>query len=106
MRELFIYYRVTEAHAAPARAAAVAMQARLTQAHPQLLMRLLRRAETVDDNQTWMETYATDPAHTQGAAGIDSALQSSIQAAALDLQPWLASPRHVEVFEAFTPCAS
>ncbi len=106
MRELYIYYRVAEAHAAPARAATVAMQARLKQAHPQLLMRLLRRAETVEGNPTWMETYATEAASAEGEAGISTALQALIEVAALDLQPWLASPRHIEVFEVFLPCAS
>jgi len=105
MRELFIYYRVAAAHADPARTAAIAMQARLKQAHPQLLMRLLRRTETVEGNQTWMESYATDAACAEGEAGISIALQASIEVAALDLQPWLASPRHIEVFEAFLPCA-
>lgn len=106
MRELFIYYRVPAAHAEAACAAAIAMQARLKRAHPQLLMRLLRRTETVEGKQTWMETYATDAACAGGEAGIGTALQASIAIAALDLQPWLASPRHTEAFEAVFRCAS
>ena len=106
MRELYIYYRVAEAHAVPARAAAIAMQADLRQAHPQLLMRLLRRPNTVDGQQTWMETYAADATEDTLAEGIDAAMQTAIEHAALVLQPWLASPRHIEVFEVFSPCAS
>lgn len=103
MRELFVYYRVAEARAAPARAAAIAMQADLHQAHPQLLMRLLRRPDTLDGQQTWMETYATEPAR---ADGVDAVMQAAIEHAARVLHPWLASPRHIEVFEVFVPCAS
>ena len=106
MRELYIYDRVAEAHAVPARAAAIAMQADLHQAHPQLLMRLLRRPDTVDGQQTWMETYAADATDDTLAEGIDAAMQTAIEHAALVLQPWLASPRHIEVFEVFSPCAS
>lgn len=100
MRELFIYYRVAEARAAQARATAVTMQADLRRAHPQLQTRLLRRPDMVDGQQTWMETYATD---ANCAGSIDAAIQAAIEQAALALLPWLASPRHVEVF---IPCAS
>ena len=98
MRELFIYYRVAEAHAAPARAAAVALQAGLQQAHPQLLARVLRRPDAVNGQHTWMETYAMPSSN----AGIDAALQAAIEDAAAALLPFLASPRHTEVF---IPCA-
>jgi len=106
MRELYIYYRVADAHAASARAAVDAMQTRLKQAHPHLLVRLMRRAETADGLQTWMETYATVASGAAGADGIDAALQAAINDASLDLQPWLASPRHTEIFEVFNPCVS
>jgi hypothetical protein len=112
MRELYIYYRVAEAHAASAHAAVIAMQADLRRAHPQLRTRLLRRADTVGEPQTWMETYAVDATGAGGASstdaphGIGATLQAAIELAALALQPWLASPRHVEAFEAFTACAS
>ena len=101
MRELFVYYRVAAAQAAQAVAAVLAMQAQLECAHPQLRMRLLRRPETVGGQQTWMETYATDAAATP--EGIDARLQAAIESAAAALQPWIASPRHTEVF---IPCAS
>ena len=98
MRELFVYYRVAADHAAQAGAAALAMQAQLQRVHPQLRMRLLRRPEAVDGQQTWMETYATDASATP--EGIDAQLQAAIEAAAVALQPWIAGPRHTEVFVA------
>ncbi len=109
MRELFIYYRLTVAAPTAAVAAAVAeFQAALRAAHPGLRTRVLRRPVTPQsDGQTWMETYAFD--HVAGSApgatapGIGDALQAEIEQRALAaLSPWLAGPRHVEVFE---PCA-
>ena len=43
MRELYIYYRVDEAHVAAARHAVEAMHDRLREAHPGLVARLLTR---------------------------------------------------------------
>lgn len=101
MRELFIYYRVAENLAVDAAAAALAMQAQLQLAHPHLHMRLLRRPEAVDGQQTWMETYAVDI--SVAPEGIDVRLQTAIESAAIALQPWIAGLRHTEVF---VPCAS
>ncbi len=104
MRELFVYYRVADRVAAPARAAVLAMQAQLRQAHPLLIARLLCReaasgAEVADP--TWMETYAIDPRHV--GASVDLQLQAAIEAAAQALGPGLIGVRHTEVFVA---CAS
>ena len=101
MRELFIYYRVDAPHAAQARAGVQAMQAALRERHPQLVMRLLQRTDTTDGPQTWMETYATDPA--RAPAGVDTALQAVIDDAARALAPLIAGTRHTEAFSA---CAS
>lgn len=98
MRELFVYYRAPVADAAAVRTAAEAMQVRLCAQHPALIARLLRRPEPQDGCHTWMETYATDPAHAPG--GIDPRLQAAIEHAAADLHPLLAGPRHTEVFDA------
>ena len=97
MRELFVYYRAPVADAVAVQTAAEAMQARLCARHPALIARLLRRPGAQDGCHTWMETYATDPA--RAPAGVDAPLQAAIDsAAAADLQPLLAGPRHTEVF--------
>lgn len=98
MRELFVYYRVRSADAAVANAAVRAMQAQLRARHPELIARVLCRADSGGGDQTWMETWAADPA--RAPQGIDAALQAAIDEAALTLQPWLVGPRHTEVFVA------
>jgi hypothetical protein len=101
MRELFIYYRVHLQAVPAAKAAVVAMQARLRQRHPGLTARLLCRADPdATPAQTWMETYAIDPM-TQ-PAGITAALQAEIDAEADVLAAWIDGVRHTE---AFRPCA-
>lgn len=98
MRELFVYYRVRSADAAVASAAAHAMQTQLRARHPELIARLLCRADSGGGDQTWMETYAADPA--RAPQGIGVALQAAIDEAARALQPWQVGPRHTEVFVA------
>jgi hypothetical protein len=101
MRELFIYYRVHLQAVPAAKAAVVAMQARLRQRHPGLSARLLCRAEPdAAPTQTWMETYAIDP--MTHPAGITPALQAEIDAEARVLAASIDGPRHTE---AFRPCA-
>ena len=77
------------------------MQAQLQRTHLPLRMRLLRRPEAVDGEQTWMETYATDA--STAPEGIDADLQAAIESAAIALRPWIVGSRHTEVFIA---CAS
>ena len=99
MRELFVYYRVRLADAAALSRAAQTMQAQLRARHPELIVRLMRRPDAEDGHQTWMESYAADPA--RAPQGIGAELQAAIDAAATALQPWLAGPRHTEVFIAW-----
>jgi Domain of unknown function (DUF4936) len=100
MRELFIYYRLRSSDAIAAQAAVATFQAQLKQRYPALIARLLRRPEEADGQQTWMETYSTDP--MRDPHGIDADLQTAIEIHATSLSPWLTSPRHTEVF---VPCA-
>lgn len=101
MRELFIYYRVEAAKARDARAAVLAMQARLQADMAHLVAHLMQRDDGNSELQTWMETYRTDPRHA--AAGIDVAMQALIESASSAVQACVAGTRHTEVFIA---CAS
>ncbi len=98
MRELFVYYRVRSGAESRAHDIVLALQAQLRLEHPQLHARLLRRSESPLRESTWMETYATDPAHD--AVGITLELQHLIEARAATLAPCLAGPRHAEIFVA------
>jgi hypothetical protein len=101
MRELFIYYRIPVTRADEALAAVHAFQARLRARHPGLVARLLRRPESEDSLQTWMEIYAFDPLLSQ--ARLDAACQSDIESEARCLSELIAGVRHTE---SFVPCAS
>jgi hypothetical protein len=102
MRELFIYYRLQSIHAAAAEALVIGFQAQLRQQYPPLISRLLRRSDTgIDGQQTWMETYSTDP--MREPAGVTAELVSGVAALSAVLAPLLDGPRHTEVF---TACVS
>ncbi len=101
MLELFIYYRLDVADAPAARAAVTAFQAGLQARYPWLKTRLLRRPNATDGQETWMETYASDPALNSSGITPDVALQIELSAAVLE--PWLRGARHSEFFVA---CAS
>jgi hypothetical protein len=116
MRELFIYYRIPVAKADEALAAVHTFQARLRVRHPGLMARLLRRSESEDSLQTWMEIYAFDPLlnpaspeHVEGpdrpevSKGVNAACQSDIESEARCLSELIAGVRHTE---SFVPCAS
>ena len=115
MRELFIYYRIPVAKADEALAAVHTFQARLRVRHPGLVARLLRRSESEDSLQTWMEIYAFDPllsaspepvegpAHPEVSKGVSAACQSDIESEARCLSELIAGVRHTE---SFVPCAS
>lgn len=93
-RELFVYYRVAESTLDSACRDALDMQRTLCDAHPGLQARLLRRPEASEGRCTLMETYTR-------VAGIDSALQAEIDAAArAALARWQLGERHTEVFRA------
>ena len=94
--DLYIYYQVKDADAAPLQAAVVAMQASLAQRFG-VAAQLKRRPETRDGKQTWMEVYAATP------AGFAAALESAAEQAGLSA--WTAGPRHTEVFTDLVPCA-
>ena len=96
MRELFIYYRIRSEDTASARAAVVEFQAELCRQHPHLQARLLCRPETIDNRQTWMETYSTD--RMRDTVGISAELQSEIEARATVLAPFIDGARHTEAF--------
>jgi Domain of unknown function (DUF4936) len=101
MPELFIYYRLDVADAPAAQAAVAVFQAGLRARYPWLRARLLRRPNAIDGRETWMETYAADPA--LNSTGITPAVTAEIELAAAVLAPWLRGQRHTEVFLA---CAS
>ena len=101
MPELFIYYRLDVADTPAAQAAVAVFQADLLARYPWLKARLLRRPNATDGQETWMETYAADPA--LNSTGITPAVAAEIELAAAVLAPWVRGPRHTEVFLA---CAS
>jgi hypothetical protein len=96
MRELFIYYRSHEDHAAAVQARVHEFQAALRRAHPGLVARLLRRPEVKTGLLTWMETYAIEPMAT--SSELDDDLQRQIESHAQVLQGLIEGDRHTEVF--------
>ncbi|WP_428423930.1 DUF4936 family protein [Methylibium sp.] len=96
-QELFIYYRVREAHEHTLAAAVGRMQAGLCVTHAGLAARLMRRPDGRDGLHTWMEAYGLPPNPDVAAIAAD------IERAAQVLAPWIAGPRHAEHFIA---CAS
>ena len=102
MREVFSYYRVRCCDATEFQAAIHSFHSQLTALYPSLHARLLCRADAgadeKDGEQTWMESYATDPQRVP--AGVDEAMQAEIERCATALAPWLRSARHTEVFMA------
>ena len=96
MRELFVYYRARCSDAPALQAAVFAFQEQLTVCYPSLRTRLLRRPEETDGEQTWMESYATDP--QREPAGISEELQAEIDRRAGAVAHWVSGRRHTEVF--------
>ena len=94
MRELYIYYRIDEAHVAAARHAVEAMHDRLREAHPGLVARLLTRTGDGSASQTWMETYALPGS----ADGVAAEIEARIEAQAASWSHLVAGSRHVEAF--------
>ena len=93
--DLYIYYQVKDADAAPLQAAVVAMQSSLAQRFG-VTGQLKRRPEASDGKQTWMEVYAATP------AGFAAALDNAVDQAGLSA--WIAGPRHTEVFTDLVSC--
>lgn len=96
MRELFIYYRSRAERSAEVAERIHAFQAGLCRRHPALRARVLRRPESRDGWQTWMEIYSTDTMH--GPDGVSAALQQDIEAQAEVLRDCIEGGRHTEVF--------
>jgi hypothetical protein len=94
-RELYVYYRVAQAHWRAAADAASAWQRELHSTRPDLIARVLRRPDARDDGVTLMETYA----FAAGADAIDDALQAVLERGAPALRPWLIGERQVEPFD-------
>jgi Domain of unknown function (DUF4936) len=95
--ELYVYYRVAQAHVQAAQQTVRDFQHRLRQQHPGLVARVLRRSQEHSDGVTLMEIYAFDDGRN---TGIDPALHSRIEQAAAALTPLLSSPRQTEAFDA------
>jgi hypothetical protein len=100
MLDLYIYYQVKDADAAPLQVALAAMQAALAQRHA-VTCQLKRRPEARDGLQTWMEVYTATP------AGFEQVLDAAVAQARL--ADWIAGPRHTEIFTDVvmdvSPCA-
>ena len=96
MNDLYIYYRVPDAHAASLAPRVLAMQALLHAAH-RVQGQLKRRPGSTDGLQTWMEIYP-------GAdASFDAALTAAVREAALC--QLIDGNRHTEIFTDLTTCA-
>lgn len=94
MIDLYVYYKVREEHAERLAGLVCAFQARMIQAGA---ARLLRRPESKDGVQTWMEVYPDVP--EQFAVQLEEA------AAGAGFDGLIEGPRRVEVFVEFPPCA-
>ncbi|HBF50884.1 MAG TPA: DUF4936 domain-containing protein [Massilia sp.] len=94
MFDLYVYYKVPEAQAAQLEPLVRAMQAGLAQ--DGIAGQLLRRPESKNGLQTWMEVYPR--ADERLAALVEGRAEASGMAALID------GPRRAEVFVEFT-CA-
>lgn len=94
--DLYIYYKVKDADAAPLQAAVVRMQAQLAEQFG-VVSQLKRRPEASDGVQTWMEVYPDAQGNLPGtlADAVDRA----------GLFAWIAGARHTEAFVDVAPCA-
>jgi predicted metal-binding protein len=94
--QIFVYYRIRAADAAPAIAAVAAFQASLCRSIPGLAGELSRRVDDGADLLTLMETYVhADAASPDWQHDIE-------RLARKQLATWIVGERHVEVF---VPCA-
>lgn len=96
MRDLYIYYQVSEGNAAALELRVRAMQARLA-GERGIAGQLKRRPEAADGKQTWMEIYLAAP------AAFDAALATAVRDAALT--ELTDGARHIEIFTDLHPCA-
>jgi hypothetical protein len=94
--DLYIYYKVSDAHAAAMQPAVAAMQATLAQQHG-IAGQLKRRPGSKEGLQTWMEVYPATP------PGFPALLDQAVTRAGL--ASWIVGPRHTETFMDVAPCA-
>jgi hypothetical protein len=100
-RQLFIYWRVADSDLPAALVALRDWQSRLIAHQPELRCGLYQRSGSLEEDAIVMETYAIESA--QPHPGIDEALLRYIDRSGhAQLQRWLRSARHVEVFDALT----
>ena len=94
MTDLYVYYKVRDEHAERLASLVRAFQTRMIQAGA---ARLLRRPESRDGLQTWMEVYP----------GVPESFAGELETAALGagFAGLIEGPRRVEVFVEFPPCA-
>ncbi len=95
MRELFVWYRVAGSQAGVAKAEVLEIQRGLMAEHPGLAAGLFVRHDGSEAAQTWMETYAC----ADSPAGVDRALERSIEDRASSLDAVIEGRRQVEAFE-------
>jgi len=95
MVDLYVYYKVPQAHAVQLEPIVRALQARLAQ--DGVTAQLRRRPESKNGLQTWMEIYPE----------VDTAFQARLEALAeaSGMATLLEGPRRPEVFVEFTACA-
>ncbi len=96
MLDLYIYYRLRDAHAGELGRRVHAMQAQLV-AETGVACDVKRRPGSADGVQTWMEIYKDT------SAGFDAALDRAVRAAALS--ELIDGERHTEVFTEINSCA-
>jgi hypothetical protein len=93
--DLYVYYKVSDEHAAALLPRVQAMQAALTVRH-RVAGQLKRRPQAKDGLQTWMEVYPAVAGDFEAALG-EAAREADLAA--------LAGPRHTEVFMDLMTCA-
>ena len=94
MIDLYVYYKVREEHAERLASLVIAFQATMREAGA---ARLLRRPESKDGLQTWMEVYPEVP--EDFADALETAALGAGFAGLIE------GPRRVEVFVEYPPCA-
>lgn len=94
MIDLYVYYKVRDEHADRLAPLVCTLQARVIQPGA---ARLLRRPESTNGVQTWMEVYPDVP--ESFAAELEKAASEA------GLEGLVEGPRRVEVFMEFPPCA-
>ena len=94
MIDLYVYYKVRDEHAERLAPLVCSFQARMIQAGA---ARLLRRPDSKDGLQTWMEVYPDVP--ETFAAELEAAARNA------GFDDLIDGPRKVEVFVEFPPCA-